>query len=153
MKKTLFFAFALAASVLAFTSCNKDKEKEPETPEASSSSTIKGTKFVCDYERGGYARETICFGLENNFDWIWEMFEDEARTKLLSDYNDYGTYELNEEKQYIDMTFLGSFEIVDGERVYHEGHQSRKDARYTYKFVGDTMYLTVNGYTDKFIKK
>lgn len=32
MKKILFFAFALAASVLAFTSCNKEGKNEPETP-------------------------------------------------------------------------------------------------------------------------
>lgn len=32
MRKFLFFAFALAASVLAFTSCNKEDKNEPETP-------------------------------------------------------------------------------------------------------------------------
>ena len=132
MKKSLFFAFALVASVLVFVACDKKDNNEAE--ETTTSSTIPGVKFVCDYEReGGYGRETIYFELENDFEWTWEWFEDAARTKLVSDYNDYGIYELNEEEQYIDMTFLGSFD--------------------TYKLDGDTLYLTTNVFTDKFVKK
>ena len=33
MRKILFFAFALVASVLAFTSCNGDKGNNPDNPQ------------------------------------------------------------------------------------------------------------------------
>ena len=45
-KKYLFLAIALVTGVLAFTSCNKKDNNDPE-----SSSLIKGIKFCCDLDR------------------------------------------------------------------------------------------------------
>lgn len=151
MKKSLILAFALAASVLAFVSCNKDDKNDPET----TTTSIKGVKFYCDYERGGYVREYIYFGLQDNIDWGWEMYEDDARTKLTSNTGDYGTYVLNEEQKYIDMTFKGSFEEdAEGKRTTHEGRQAHRDGRQTYELNGDTISLTAeSGYTMKYWKK
>ena len=152
MKKHLFFAFALVASVLAFTSCNKEGKNEPETP---ASSVIKGIKFCCDLDRGQTpVREYLYFGLQDDFEWGMEIYEDQERTKKLSASGDYGTYVLNEEKAYIDMTFKGAFQETQGQRTDHEGQASRKDGRWTYKFSGDTIYITAeNGTTYKYWKK
>ena len=145
MKKTLFFAIALAASVLAFVACNKKDKNEPETE---TSSQIKGVKFFCDYEQSGYVREYIYFGLQDNIDWGWEIYEDEARTKLTSNTGSYGTYVLNEEQKYIDMKFKGSYEEIDGQRITHEGHQAHRDGHFTYELKGETIAITAeNGYT------
>lgn len=49
MRKTLFFAFALAASVLAFVACDK-KDKQKEEPTVDSPNPILGTWFASDIE-------------------------------------------------------------------------------------------------------
>jgi len=149
MRKFLFLAIALVACVLAFTSCNKKDNNDPE-----SSSLIKGIKFCCDLDRGQTpVREYLYFGLQDDFEWGMEIYEDQARTKKLSASGDYGTYVLNEEKSYIDMTFTGAFYEEDGEREEHEGQAAHKDGRFTYKFNGDTIYITAeNGYTSKYWK-
>jgi hypothetical protein len=150
MRKYLFIAFALVAGVLAFTSCNKKDNNDPE-----SSSLIKGIKFCCDLDRGQTpVREYLYFGLQDDFEWGMEIYEDQARTKKLSASGDYGTYVLNEEKSYIDMTFIGAFYEEDGEREDYAGQAAHKDGRFTYKFNGDTIYITAeNGYTSKYWKK
>jgi hypothetical protein len=150
MRKYLFIALALVAGALAFTSCNKKDNNDPE-----SSSLIKGIKFCCDLDRGQTpVREYLYFGLQDDFEWGMEIYEDQARTKKLSASGDYGTYVLNEEKSYIDMTFTGAFYEEDGEREYHAGQAAHKDGRFTYKFNGDTIYITAeNGYTSKYWKK
>lgn len=141
----------LVASVLAFTSCKKDKNA-PETP---ASSVIKGIKFCCDLDRGlTPVREYLYFGLQDDFEWGMEIYEDQERTKKLSASGDYGTYALNEEKAYIDMTFKGAFQETQGQRTDHEGQAAHKDGRWTYKFSGDTIYITAeNGTTSKYWKK
>ena len=151
MKKILFFAFVLVASVLAFTSCKKDKN----APENPASSVIKGIKFCCDLDRGlTPVREYLYFGLQDDFEWGMEIYEDQERTKKLSASGDYGTYVLNEEKAYIDMTFKGAFQETQGQRTDHEGQAAHKDGRWTYKFSGDTIYITAeNGTTSKYWKK
>lgn len=144
MKKFLFFAIALVASALVFTSCDKNDPKHP----------IKGVKFVCDYDRGGYAREYLYFGNGADFEWGWEVYEDEARKTLISATGDYGTYVVNDEQQYIDMTFNGGFEIVNGERVTHAGQAVHNNGRWYYRMDGDTIFITAeNGYTTKYWKK
>ena len=150
MRKYLFIALALVAGALAFTSCNKKDNNDPE-----SSSMIKGIKFCCDLDRGQTpVREYLYFGLQDDFEWGMEIYEDQARTKKLSASGDYGTYVLNEEKSYIDMTFTGAFYEEDGEREDHPGQAAHKDGRFTYKFNGDTIYITAeNGYTSKYWKK
>lgn len=144
MKKFLLFAIALVASVMAFTSCNKEDD-----PNA-----IKGIKFCCDLDRGQTpVREYLYFGYSDDFEWGMEIYEDQERTKMLSAHGDFGTYVLNEEKQYIDMTFAGSFEEANGQRITHEGQAAHKDGRWTYKLDGDTIYITAeNGTTDKYWK-
>ncbi len=146
MRKFLFFAIALVASAMVFTGCNKDKND---------ASPIKGIKFCCDLDRGQTpVREYLYFGYSDDFEWGMEIYEDQERTKMLSASGDYGTYVLNEEKQYIDMTFKGSFDITNGERHNHEGHPAHKDGRWTYKFNGDTICITAeNGTTSKYWKK
>jgi len=150
MRKYLFIALALVAGALAFTSCNKKDNNDPE-----SSSLIKGIKFCCDLDRGQTpVREYLYFGLQDDFEWGMEIYEDQARTKKLSASGDYGTYVLNEEKSYIDMTFIGAFYEEDGEREDYAGQAAHKDGRFTYKFNGDTIYITAeNGYTSKYWKK
>ena len=65
-----------------------------------------------------------------------------------------GTYVLNEEKSYIDMTFTGAFYEEDGEREDHAGQAAHKDGRWIYRFNGDTIYITAeNGHTSKYWKK
>ena len=104
MRKFLFFAIALVASAMVFTGCNKDKND---------ASAIKGIKFCCDLDRGQTpVREYLYFGYSDDFEWGMEIYEDQERTKMLSASGDYGTYVLNEEKQYIDMTFAGSAKTV-----------------------------------------
>ena len=49
MRKTLFFAFALAASVLAFVACDK-KDKQKEEPIVENLNPILGTWFASDIE-------------------------------------------------------------------------------------------------------
>ena len=151
MKKSLILAFALAASVLAFVSCNKDDKNDPETQ---TSSSIKGVTFYCDYERGGYVREYIYFGLQDNIDWGWEMYEDQARTTMTSNTGDYGTYVLKEDSACIYITFAGSYEITNGQRQNYPGQAAHRDGRWTYTFSGDTISITAqNGYTEKYWKK
>ncbi len=140
MKKFLFLAIALVAGVLAFTSCEKND------PNA-----IKGIKFCCDLDRGQTpVREYLYFGEKDDFEWGMEVYEDQERTKMTSAFGDYGTYVLNEE-QHIDMTFTGSFNVSEGQRTNHDGQASHKDGRWTYKFSGDTIYITAeNGATSKY---
>lgn len=144
MKKILFFAIALVASAMVFTGCNKDKND---------ASAIKGIKFCCDLDRGQTpVREYLYFGNGDDFEWGMEIYEDQARTKMQSAFGDFGSYVLNEEKQYIDMTFTGDFEVKDGQRTTHS-NPSHKDGRWTYKFSGDTIYITAeNGTTSKYWK-
>jgi hypothetical protein len=141
MKKYLFLAIALVAGVLAFTSCEKND------PNA-----IKGIKFCCDLDRGlTPVREYLYFGEKDDFEWGMEVYEDQERTKMTSAFGDYGTYVLNEEQQHIDMTFTGSFNVSEGQRTNHDGQAAHKDGRWTYKFSGDTIYITAeNGTTSKY---
>ena len=151
MKKTLFLAIALVASVLAFVSCNKDDKNDPEA----SSSSIKNIKFCCDLDRGQTpVREYLYFGNANDFEWGMEIYEDQARTTMTRADGDYGTYVLNEEQQYIDMTFAGAFEITNGQRQTRPGQQAHIDGRWTYQFSGDTIIVTAqNGTSRKYWKK
>ena len=165
MRKTLFFAFALAASVLAFNACNDKDQNNPsnsqDTEKPANDSTagdpqhpIKGVTFYYDHERGGHVRKSLYFGLDNNFVSGRDTYEDEARTKKISEGGDYGTYVLNEDSSYIDMTFLGAFVVIDGQREDHPGQQAQKDGRWTYKLDGDTLTITAeNGYSEKYWKK
>lgn len=107
MRKLFFFAIALVAGVLVFTSCEKND------PNA-----IKGIKFCCDLDRGlTPVREYLYFGEKDDFEWGMEVYEDQERTKMTSAFGDYGTYVLNEEQQHIDMTFTGSFNVSGGQRT------------------------------------
>lgn len=153
MKKIIFFAFALVASVLTFVSCNKDDKNDPET--TTSSSAIKNMKFICDLDRGlTPVREYLYFGMQDDFEWGMEIYEDSARTKMTSANGDYGTYILKEDSACIYMTFTGSFDITNGQRTNHPGQAAHMDGRWTYKFNGDTIYVTAkNGYTQKYWKK
>jgi hypothetical protein len=141
MRKVLFFALALVAGVLAFTSCEKND------PNA-----IKGIKFCCDLDRGQTpVREYLYFGEKDDFEWGWEIYEDQARTKKVSAHGDYGTYVLDEQQQHIDMTFAGSFEEAQGQRVNHDGQAAHKNGRWNYRFDGDTIFITAeNGATSKY---
>lgn len=152
MKKILFLAFALVASVLVFVACDK---KDKNDPEKAAASQIKGVKFISDIELGNmYVRDCLYFGLNDDFEYARETYEDQARTKLIDISGDYGTYVLNEKESYIDMTFLGAFYVVDGEREYHEGQQAHKDGRWTYKLEGDILTITAeNGYSQTFKKQ
>jgi len=144
MRKVLFFAFALVASVLAFTACNGNDPQHP----------IKGVKFYCDMNRGETpVSEYFYFGLKDDFEWGWEIYEDQARTKKISAQGDYGTYVLNEEQQFIDLTFKGAFVEAQGQRTTSE-QAAHKDGRWFYRMDGDTIFITAeNGYTQKFWKK
>lgn len=144
MKKFLFFAFALVASALVFTSCDKNDSQNP----------IKGAQFYHDHERYGFVREVLSLGTGNYFELSSDIYEDAERTKLISASGDYGIYEINEEQKYIDMTFKGSYEVVDGAQVKHEGSQAHRDARWTYRLDGDALIITYpNGMSDTFLKK
>ena len=150
MKKILFFAFALVASALVFVAC----DKENNDPEKAAESQIKGVKFISDIELGNmFVRDCLYLGLNDEFELARETYEDQARTKLIDISGDYGTYVLNEKESYIDMTVLGAFYVVDGEREYHAGWQAHKDGRWTYKLEGDILTLIAeNGYTQTFKK-
>ena len=157
MKKILLLTITLVASVLVFVACDKKDNNEPETPATETetpASLIKGVKFYCDIDRGQTpTRQYLYFGLKDDFEWGWEIYEDQARTKKTSAHGDYGTYVLNEKEAYIDMTFTGAFEEAQGQRVDHEGQAAHKDGRWTYKFEGDTIYITAeNGNTEKYWK-
>ena len=94
MRKYLFLAIALVAGVLAFTSCEKND------PNA-----IKGIKFCCDIDRGiTPTRQYLYFGEKDDFEWGWEIYEDQARTKKVSAHGDYGTYVLDEQQQHMCRT-------------------------------------------------
>ena len=165
MRKLLFFAFALVASVLAFNACNDKDQNNPsnsqDTGQQGQDSTavdpqnpIKNIKFYCDIDRGQTpTREFVYFGAQDDFEWGWEIYEDQERTKKLSASGDYGTYVLNVDSSFIDLTFKGAWEEKDGQRNTHEGQQAHKDGRWTYKLDGDTIYLTAeNGHVDKYWK-
>lgn len=165
MRKVLFFAFALVAGTLAFNSCNgkdqnnpsnsQDTEKQgQDTTAVDPGNALKNIKFYCDIDRGQTpTRQYLYFGLKDDFEWGWEIYEDQERTKKVSAHGDYGTYVLNVDSSFIDMTFAGSFEEAQGERVNHEGMAAHKDGRWTYKLDGDTIYITAqNGNTEKYWK-
>ena len=145
MKKFFIFAFALVASALVFTACNSNDPQHP----------IKGVKFVCDLNRGQTpVRQYLYFGYGDDFEWGWEIYEDQERTNMISASGDYGTYVLNEPEACIDMTFAGSFEITNGERTNHAGQAAHKDGRWFYRMDADTIYIIApNGTTDKYWKK
>lgn len=153
MRKFLFLAVALVASVLAFVSCNKDDKNDPET--TTSSSAIKNIKFICDLDRGQTpVREYLYFGNADDFEWGMEIYEDQARTKMTRADGDYGTYVLKEDSACIYMTFKGAFEITNGQRQNHPGQSAHRDGRWTYTFSGDTITITAaNGYSEKYWKK
>ena len=133
MKKILFFALALVAGVLAFTSCNNNDPKHP----------LQNIKFVCDYPQRGdlFWQESMYFGTGEAFEYAFVAYSDEAHTKAVSGDGATGTYEIQDE--YIDLHYKKGYLYEGSSKKEISAYQPR-DERVYYTLKDDVLTLTFN---------
>lgn len=137
MRKFLFFAFALVASVLAFTSCEGNKIDSP----------IVGTwKYVTDPapDSGWWGVYTFTFGGNGMFSLI-----DEAHAPGSEEMYDgfiwTGPYEINGDIITIHKNKMG--EYSGGKTKYYDDYEP-SDERLKYSLSGNKLTLTRDYGTD-----
>ena len=135
MKKILFFAFALVASVLAFTSCNKEDKNEP-TVQNPLVGTWTYQTPVRDGQQNVY---TFIFDEKNNF-----SFED-----LYYQYGSFwdgrlktGTYDIDKAKSIVTLHYTHT--KVWGRGPTQEGPYDEEE-QIKYEIKGDTLNV-IRGY-------
>ena len=165
MKKTLFIAFALVASVLVFNACEKNnRANEPEESEktgktddsgkAGNDSTatntdadlFKGARFGNDYidDNHNYNRLDFIFGQKNDFEWYSDCYADDStRTTLFARMYNVGTYVLQKAESQIIFHYTDGYYIsnaIVGDTTMTGPLHS--DDTCSYVFHGDSLSLT-----------
>lgn len=123
MKKYLFIAVALVASVLAFTSCKKDKDKEVNPLVGTWKATVDGgwsmIYYTLECDETNYT-----FTDKNNVDTRIEK----------------GTYELNQE-ECTGVLHKKTVTIIDGHRNQTSPYE--EDIRFKYEVKDKSLTITI----------
>ena len=127
MKKILFFAFALVASVLAFTSCNKEDKNEPTVQ-----NPLVGT-WTATVDRGWSIIEYTLIFEETNYSL---SDKNNVDTKINA-----GTYDVNLEKQTGVMHQKTVTFISD---VQNDTFPNEEDHPFTYSIKDKTLNITID---------
>ena len=136
MKKVLFFAFALVASVLAFTSCKGNKIDSP----------IVGTwKYATDPtpDSGWWTEYTFTFGGDGMFSLL-----DVAHPGTEEVYDGFiytGSYEINGDIITLHKNKMG--EYSNGQTKYYQDYEPN-DERMKFSLTGNKLTLTREYGTD-----
>ena len=135
MKKILFFAFALVASVLAFTSCDpKEKGNTPENP-------LYGTwryKTPPAPDSGWYCVYTFEFKSDGTFSFLDQAFAPGAKDQH-DGFITRGSYEIKDDVITLHKEKKG--ELRNGEEYYYDEYEPETE-NMKYHIDGNKLHLT-----------
>lgn len=145
MKKILFFAIALAASVIAFTSCDK-KDKENVNP-------LVGTwQHIEDYG-DAHSEQKVIFGESNKFTYSdYKYMGGQVHYGQITQ----GTYKI--EKDIVTVHYAECNWTNDGKEFNKQEDFSLADEQIQYAISGNTLtlvrlYGTGSAYTETYTKQ
>ncbi len=158
MKKILFFALALVASLLVFNACNANKQNTPSDPQdsekpandstATQDSTLVnklvGTWFYSDGEEDTFHQEyTVTIDDKQNFDFTLKAIEVDKTVHY--GYTEKGDYEIKG-----DTALLHFKELTWHHEWDPDNMELPRTEIFTYAIKGDTMHL--NWLDDTYIR-
>ena len=135
MKKILILALVLAAGVMAFTGCKKDKDKVD--------SPLVGTwRHQTDPspDSGWYCVYIAKFGGDNSFAYYDFAYAGPSATQAHDGFVWRGTYEINEDIATVHFQKYGEV-VSDGKEVYDDTFEPY-DEKMKFRIEGNFLHLT-----------
>ena len=144
MRKTLFFAFALAASVLAFVACNKKDANTPDEPTVDNPNPILGTWFASDVENDYFYTFNSDGSYQRVMDYYMNGRDVVAHEHIVGD----GTFKIDGDV--IDATLKSILVYMDGSKdgdPFDEFWPMNEKLKFSLK--GDYLTLIHNAGTEE----